>query len=253
MKVFQILGVKFHNLTIKEAISVVERFVALRKPHIICNPNVHNIMITMKDSEFRRILNECDLSLADGMGVVYASRFLGTPLKERISGRLLLPFLCELSVRNGYKLYFLGAEPGVAKKAAQVLQSEYLGLKIVGTYSPSFDFFIDQCENEKILQDIRCAQPDILFVAFGNPKQEKWIARNLHNLNVPVCIPVGSTFDVIAGRAKQPPKWMSKLGLEWIFRIVQEPKRLGKRYLIENPLFLFYLIKLKLGWKPSFK
>lgn len=237
----ELLGVKIHNLTTEEALRVSQEFIFSGRGHIICTPNVDDIIKARKDAEFRAIMNSADLSIPDGMGVICASRLLGKPLKGNVAGRLFLLKFCQLAAKEGYSIYFLGAAPGVALKAAKFLMQRYRGLRVAGTYSPSYGFLIGEKEDRRVVKSIKTAKPQALFVAFGSPRQEKWIKSHLEELQVPVCIGVGCAFDVIAGKVKESPKWMTRVGLEWLFRFTQEPKRLWRRYLIDDPCF-FYLI-----------
>jgi len=226
-------------------------FVACRKPHIVCTPNVDHITQAQRDEEFRSIINSADLAIPDGMGVVYASRLLGTPLLENVGGRPLLVAFCGLAALKGYSVFFLGSMPGVAEKAADILKQRFKGLVIAGTYSPPIDFENIDSENAKALNRVVRAHPDALFVALGAPRQEKWMHRHLASLDVPVSMAVGSTFDVISGEVRKAPNWMTDVGLEWLYRIHQDPRRLGKRYLVSIPFFVWQVLKQRIVLKQK--
>jgi len=217
-----ILGVKVHALTNTQTLALIEQFIAGRKAHQLVTVNPEFVVAAQHDEEFRQIINNAALALPDGVGLLKAARFLKTtPLPERVAGSDLVIRLAELSHQKGYRLYFLGAQEGVAEQAASKLKARYPNLQIAGCYAGS----PAPAENEPILQRILPTRPDILLVAYGAPKQDRWIARNLDRLQVPVCIGVGGSFDFIAGTAKRAPGWLQRLGLEWLHRLVMQPWR----------------------------
>jgi N-acetylglucosaminyldiphosphoundecaprenol N-acetyl-beta-D-mannosaminyltransferase len=231
------LGVPFDHVTIAESIARIEKMIASRRPHYVVTANVDFLVQAHRDVELRRILLEADLVLCDGTPLVWASRWLGNPLPERVAGSDLAPGLIRVAAEKGYRLFFLGAGPGVAIEAEAKLRREYPTLNIVGTYSPPFSHLLEM-NHEEIAQRIRDAKPDILLVGFGCPKQEKWIAMHHRALGVPVAIGVGATIDFLAGRVKRAPDWMRRTGTEWIYRLIQEPKRLYRRYAQDLTHFL---------------
>ena len=217
-----ILGVKVHALTTDLTLALIEEFIASDRPHQLVTVNPEFVVEARRDAEFRRILNAAALALPDGIGLLMAARFLRTTLlPERVPGSDLVARLAELSHQKGYRLYFLGAREGVAEKAAATLKELYPNLQIAGCYagSPMLD------ENEAIVQRILSVQPDILLVAYGAPRQDKWIARNLDRLGVPVCMGVGGSFDFIAGTVQRAPLWVQQLNLEWLHRLLMQPWR----------------------------
>ncbi len=216
-----ILGVRVDNVTTAEALELMARFVAEGWPHQVVTVNPEFVMEAQRNPEFRVVLHEAHLALPDGAGLLWASRLLGRPLRERVTGSDTLPLLARMAAQRGYRLYFLGAAPGVAEKAADVLRAAHPGLQIVGTYagSPARD------EEDAIVARVVAARPDFLFVAYGAPRQDLWIHRNLARLGVPVCMGVGGTFDFIAGVAVRAPLWMRRVGLEWLHRLWREPWR----------------------------
>jgi N-acetylglucosaminyldiphosphoundecaprenol N-acetyl-beta-D-mannosaminyltransferase len=179
--------------------------------------------------ELRRILLEADLVLCDGTPVLWASRWMGNRLPERVAGSDLAPALVRNAAEKGHRLFLLGAAPGVAEEARARLSLQHPTLNIVGTYAPPFSQLLEM-DHEEIARRIRAAEPDVLLVSFGCPKQEKWIAMHHRALGVPVTIGVGATIDFLAGRVKRAPAWMRHTGTEWLFRLVQEPRRLCRRY-----------------------
>jgi N-acetylglucosaminyldiphosphoundecaprenol N-acetyl-beta-D-mannosaminyltransferase len=242
-----ILGIQVDRVGMKDTISRIDQFIANRKPHIIVTPNVDHLIKARKDAEFKRIYDQADLAVPDGVPLLWAARFLGKPLVERVNGTDLFKILCAHAARSGYRVFFLGAAPGVAAKAARNLEKRYPGLNVVGTYSPPFDFFNDFSENQHIEEMIRAARPDILFVGLGAPKQEKWMHRRLHKLQVPVCVGIGASFEYVAGATRRAPQWMQKKGLEWLFRVLVHPGRYWKRYLVDDIKFFPLVLTQRLG------
>jgi N-acetylglucosaminyldiphosphoundecaprenol N-acetyl-beta-D-mannosaminyltransferase len=238
-----ILGVKVHALTTDLTLALVEVFIASGRPHQLVTVNPEFVIAAQHDAEFQRILNAAALALPDGIGLLMAARFLGTtPLPERVPGSDLVTRLAELSHQKGYRLYFLGAREGVAEKAAAALKARYPNLQVVGCYagSPGLD------ENEAIAQRILSARPDILLVAYGAPRQDKWIARNLDRLDVPVCMGVGGSFDFIAGVAARAPLWVQRLNLEWLHRLLMQPWR-WRRIWNAVPRFSWLVLRSRLA------
>lgn len=244
--IITICDVGIHNVTLKGAIDLIEQFIVKKKQAFIVTPNVDHIVKLQIDKKFKRIYKSASLVLADGMPLLLAARFLGTPLKEKISGSDLFPKLCEYSANKGYKLFFLGGRQGAVSIAKKALEDKYPQIKIVGVYSPPYGFEKDKKENGKIINMIKSTNPDILFVGLGAPKQEKWIYRHYKNLNVPVSIGIGVTFEFVAGMVKRAPVWMQKTSLEWFWRLMMEPRRLWKRYLVDDIKFFWLVFKQKL-------
>lgn len=235
-----ILGVAIDNLTMAEVLTIVEEQIAEGGFHQIATANVDFLVNAVKDDELHETLNRCDVVLADGMPLVWASRFLGTKLKERVAGADLVPNLARLSARCGYRIFMLGANEESSAGAARWMQNNYPGVCLSGRYSPAFRP-LEEMDHEGILNRIEAAKPDILLVAFGNPKQEKWIAMHRNRLKVPVCIGVGGSFEFLSGKIRRAPVWMQSNGLEWVYRTIQEPTRLAKRYLNNGAGLLRYL------------
>lgn len=224
-----LLGVPFDRVSAQETIARVDAMIASRQPHYIVTANVDFLVQAHRDVELRRILLEADLVLCDGTPLVWASRLLGNALPERVAGSDLAPLLLSSAAEKGHRVFFLGAAPGVAVAAAERLKREYPNLEIVGHYAPPYAALLEM-DHAQIVQRIRAARPDILLVSFGCPKQEKWIAMHHRTLGVPVAIGVGATLDFLAGRVKRAPAWMRHSGTEWVYRLLQEPRRLFRRY-----------------------
>jgi len=217
----EILGVGVDPMTYEGALAQIQSFVQKGVTHQVVTVNPEFVMRAQSDEPFRRVLNGADLVLADGIGLVWAARLLGHRLPERVAGSDLVPRIAQRAAEVGWRLYFLGAPPGVAERAAHILRERCPGLQVAGTYagSPAREM------KEAIVERIRAAHPDILFVAYGAPAQDRWIARNLSNLGVPVAMGVGGAFDFIAGRAERAPPWVQRLGLEWLHRLIHQPWR----------------------------
>lgn len=216
-----ILGMEIDNLTEDEAVQRIQEFIEAGTPHQVATVNTEFLMQAREDAAFRNVLATSDLALPDGAGLLWASRLVGCPLKARVTGVDLVRRLAKLAQERGYCLFLLGAAEGVALSVAEALKKEFPGLAVAGTHagSPAPE------EKEGIIDLIKRARPHLLFVAFGAPQQEVWIRRNLHCLGVPVVIGVGGAFDFISGRVRRAPIWMRSRGLEWLYRLVQEPWR----------------------------
>jgi N-acetylglucosaminyldiphosphoundecaprenol N-acetyl-beta-D-mannosaminyltransferase len=244
-KLLIILGVPIDDLTMEQALERIEEFIAhgraTGQSHQIATVNADFVTKSLDDPELRLILQECDLATADGMPLVWGARLLGVPLTGRVTGADLVPALAERAAQKGYSLYFLGGASGVAQRAKTILETQYPGLRVVGIFSPPVSSVLEM--DASIVENIRAAKPDILLVAFGNPKQEKWISMHAREVAVPVMIGVGGTLDFIAGITKRAPLWMQRAGLEWVFRLLQEPRRLWKRYVIDLGGFGYFFVR----------
>jgi len=221
LKTVEILGIRVHDVTWEEAFARVEGFIASAQPHQVVTVNPEFVMAARSNVDFRAVLNHADLALPDGVGLLWASRLLGRPLRERVTGSDFVPRFAVLAARRGYRLFLLGARPGVAAEAARALVSRNPGLQVVGTHagSPGVE------EEDEIVGLVRAAGPDVLFVAYGAPAQDLWIARNLQRLGVPVCMGVGGSLDFIAGVVPRAPVRVQRLGLEWFYRLIRQPWR----------------------------
>lgn len=229
-------SVPFAPFTLQETVDAVDALIEDRKPSYFITANLHYVMLTHEHHDLDPINTGAAFVLADGAPIVAASKRLPRPLPERVAGADLIFHLCESAAGKGRRLFFLGAPPGVAEEAAEKLSARYPGLQVVGTACPPFRKPTPE-EHEALLSRIREARPDILFVAFGQPKGERWISENLDRLGVPVSVQVGASLEFAAGRFLRAPKWMQKTGLEWLFRMLQEPRRLVSRY-ASNAAFL---------------
>jgi N-acetylglucosaminyldiphosphoundecaprenol N-acetyl-beta-D-mannosaminyltransferase len=232
----RVWGLPLAPVTFDQALDRIDELVAAGRPSLVVTANLNYAMLIDSNPRLRAVTERAALVLADGMPLVWWSKLGHRPLPERVAGSDLIYGISEHAARLGHRVYLLGAGPGVADEAAAKLVQKYSGLQIVGVECPPFRKLSAAEEREQI-ERIRGARPDILFVAFGQPKGEFWIDDRLDRLGVPVCIQVGATLDFVAGRVRRSPKWMQKTGVEWVYRMLQEPRRLAKRYL-DNFLFL---------------
>lgn len=228
------MNTEIDNLTMEETLQAIDQLIQENKSAYVVTPNVDHIVQLETNKELQDVYENASLILTDGKPLLWIAKWYGTPIKEKISGSDLFPLLCEMAAKKGYKMFFLGAAEGVAAKAAENLGNRFRGLQVVGTYSPPFGFEKNHEEMEKIKKMIKEANPEILIVGLGCPKQEKFMYHHSKELDVPVSFGLGASFDFEAGNIKRAPKWMADHGLEWLFRITQDPKRLVKRYLVDD-------------------
>jgi N-acetylglucosaminyldiphosphoundecaprenol N-acetyl-beta-D-mannosaminyltransferase len=228
-------GIEFDDLTTNEATSRIVELAKMRdRPRYVCTGNLDHLALASQDDDFRKAYEAADLVVADGTPIVWLSRLGGTPLKERVAGSDLFWTLGKASADVGVTLFFLGGAPGAADGAKAELEKRWPGAKVVGTYCPPFETFGTKEEQDRIVAEVKKANPDVLLVAFGAPKQEKWMLANKERLGVPVSIGVGGSFEMAAGMLKRAPVWMHNIGLEWFYRFSQEPRRLFQRYIVRD-------------------
>lgn len=222
------------NLTMAEMLNEIEKLIQKKNCSYVVTPNVDHIVRLEKDEELQKVYKNASLILTDGKPLIWISKWYKTPIKEKISGSDLFPRVCQLAANKNYTMYLLGAAEGVADTAARNLMKKYPGLNIVGTYSPPFGFEKNEQEMNKIKTQIQDVHPDILIVGLGCPKQEKFMYYHCKELGVPISFGLGASIDFEAGNIKRAPKWMSNHGLEWLYRFSKEPKRLFKRYFVDD-------------------
>mgnify|MGYP004476326549 FL=1 len=222
------------NLTMAETLNEIDKLIQKKNCSYVVTPNVDHIVRLEKDEELQKVYKNASLILTDGKPLIWISKWYKTPIKEKISGSDLFPRVCQLAANKNYTMYLLGAAEGVADTAARNLMKKYPGLNIVGTYSPPFGFEKNEQEMNKIKTHIQDVHPDILIVGLGCPKQEKFMYYHCKELGVPISFGLGASIDFEAGNIKRAPKWMSNHGLEWLYRFSKEPKRLFKRYFVDD-------------------
>ncbi len=235
-----VLGVGVSPITLAEAMGAADDWIARRQQHYVCVTTAHGVMESQGNETLRHIHNRSGLTVPDGMPLVWLCRRAGYPATERVYGPTLLLALCGHGVPHGYRHFFYGGVEGVASALAGRLHQRFPGLQVCGVYSPPFRALTPD-EDTRIVEMINTARPDVVWVGLGTPKQEWWMAGKLGRLEAPVLIGVGAAFDFHTGRVPQAPVWMQTRGLEWAFRLAQEPRRLWRRYLLGNPRFLFHL------------
>ena len=239
--IFPLLGLNLNNLTMDEAISVMQRTLEEKKQSAIyfVNPDCLNKMVS--DRKYFNTLKTGDYVFPDGIGLSIAGKMLGTPLRENINGTDMLPYLCRMAAAEGYPVFLLGGKPGIAEKAGQNISKTY-GVTIAGSADGYFDH---QHDSDAVIEQINSSGAAILLVAFGAPLQEIWIARHRQKLSPRVLMGVGGLFDFYSGTIRRAPRWIREIGFEWVYRILQEPGRMWRRYVIGNPLFLYRVMKWK--------
>jgi len=231
-----ILGVGIDILTSEEVLHRIEGWILSGKPHTLSFANPEIVMFARRRRDYREFINSADIVAPDGIGLIWASRIFGKPLKERVTGTDMMYYIAEASALKGFRLYFVGGRPGIAEEATEKLRALYPEVNVVGTWH---GFFSEE-EEQELIDDVISKKPDILVVCLGMYRQEMWIKRNKHRLNVPVCFGNGGALDFVSGRARRAPKWMLSCGLEWLFRLMREPLR-AKRQFILLPFVLLIL------------
>ncbi|WP_157369422.1 WecB/TagA/CpsF family glycosyltransferase [Zavarzinella formosa] len=228
-KPIRVWGLPLAPYTYEQTLDRVGELIAAGKPSFFITANLNYAMVSDDNPRLQSINEQAAFIVADGMPLVWWSRLGKRRLPERVAGSDLIYGLCERATKHGHRLFLLGAAPGIADKAAENLRSRYPGIQIVGVECPPFRALTD-AEKQEQEDRIRAAKPDLLFLAFGQPKGEFWMVDHLEKLGVPVMVQVGATLDFVAGKVRRSPKWMQKTGTEWIYRMAQEPRRLAGRY-----------------------
>ena len=247
MEKANILGVNIDLVRLDDVLAIIQETVTAGRRLLIAHVNVLGINIAYEQAWYREFLNGADLVYCDGMGVKLAGHLMGYDIPERFTLADWAWQLAEMGERCGFSLFLLGNPPGTAEKAAAHLQQLHHALNIAGTRHGFFDKTVGHPENEAILEQINVARPNILLVGFGMPVQEKWLEENWPRLGVNVAIACGALFEYLAGDLPRGPRWMTQNYLEWLARLLISPRRYWKRYLIDNPLFMFRVLRQKLG------
>jgi N-acetylglucosaminyldiphosphoundecaprenol N-acetyl-beta-D-mannosaminyltransferase len=237
-----ILGVNVSAITMDDALQAVAGWVSARAPHYVCVTPAHSVMECHDHPDLRAIYNASGLTTPDGMAIVWLLKWKGQKNVSRVYGPDLLLALSEYGVSRGYRHYFYGGAPGVAERLAGLLAQRFPGLCVAGIESPPFRPATDQ-EDLETIERIRSAQPDVVWVGIGSPRQERWMADHLEKFAVPALIGVGAAFDFLSGSKKQAPRWIQRSGLEWFYRFLQEPRRLFRRYILGYPRFVWLVLK----------
>jgi len=238
LKFVNIMGVRIHNVTMQEALDHLAGMLACGEKGYVVTPNAEIVYLGRRDEAARAVLNGAALSVPDGIGVVRAASVYGTPVKEKVAGVELAEKLLPILVQQDKSLYILGAKPGVAERAAKNLTEKYPGLRIAGVHDGYFK------EDGEVLPGIQESGADVCFVCLGAPKQEFFMARHRDALNVRMMLGLGGTLDSFAGTVKRAPKWMISMNLEWFYRLLKEPKRLGR--MMRLPKFVLAVLGKKI-------
>jgi N-acetylglucosaminyldiphosphoundecaprenol N-acetyl-beta-D-mannosaminyltransferase len=235
-----LMGCQVDNLSMEETLGRIEQFIQSGQPHQHVVVNVDKLVKASRDPGLRQIINDCALVNVDGMPVVWASRLLGKPLKERVAGVDLFEALMRRAGDKGWRVFLLGAREEVVSKVADTYQRKYPKLVLAGYRN---GYWKGEVEEAAVVEQIRASRADLLFVAISSPKKEQFLGRYQAEMKIPFAMGVGGTFDVAIGRVKRAPVWMQKSGLEWFYRFLQEPRRMFRRYFIEDMAFIWLFIK----------
>lgn len=233
------MGCRIDNLSMEETLLTIEGFIRSGQAHQHVVVNVDKLVKAQKDPELRRIINDCALINADGMPVVWASRLLGKPLKERVAGVDLFDALMGRAAEKGWRVYLLGAKEEIVAKVRELYTQRYPQLVFAGHRNG----YWKPEQEQQVVDDITAARADLLFVAISSPKKEQFLGAYQAQMRIPFAMGVGGTFDVFAGKVKRAPVWMQKCGLEWFYRFLQEPRRMFRRYFIEDMAFIGLLLR----------
>lgn len=232
-----ILGVRVSAVTMDDATAAIVSWIEDRTPNYICVTGVHGVMECQRDADLAQIHNLSGLTLPDGMPLVWMAHRLGFPAVRRVYGPDLMAEMSALSARRGYRNFYYGGSPGLAERLKASLERRYPGLHVVGTLSPPFRE-LTSAEDDEVTAAIAAARPDIVWIGLSTPKQERWMKSHVGRVHAPVLVGVGAAFDFLSGNKRQAPRWMQRNGLEWLFRLSCEPRRLAGRYLRNNPEFI---------------
>ncbi len=242
LRTVEVLGVRVHDVTYKEAIDCILWHIATRVPAIVVTPNTEFVMQAQRDPDFRNVLNSAALAIPDGIGLVLGSRLLGNRIRDHVRGTDLVEKLAAIAAVEGHRFFLLGAGEGVADLAARRLKARYPGLQVAGVYAGSPDVSQDNATRAAIRA---AGKIDVLLVAYGARKQEQWMARNQATLGIPVAIGVGGALDFFSGRAKRAPRWIRRLELEWLYRLLRQPSRWRRQLALPQFAFLVLLAWLR--------
>jgi N-acetylglucosaminyldiphosphoundecaprenol N-acetyl-beta-D-mannosaminyltransferase len=247
------MGVRIHAISNAELLQGISYAIKVKNKIVISNVNVHAMNLAFENLRFREFLNSSDIVFCDGYGVKFGAKIHGIEIPYRYTPPDWIQSLCELCVKDDYSLYFLGAKEGVADQAAEKLIEKNPNLKILGTHHGYFSKYSGDPENEAVIAEINSLNPDIIILGLGMPLQEYWLMDNWVRVNSLIAIPAGAIFDYISENVYRFPNLVTENGFEWLARLIVEPKRLWRRYLIGNPLFIWRVYKYKYGLGPTYK
>lgn len=246
IKRIDVLGVGVDPITVGELHAGIQHHVREGGHALVLNANVHCLNLAYRDRDLRDLLNRAEIVFCDGSGVMLAARILGCRIPERITYADWMWQLADFATSEGFSLYFLGARPGVAEKAARRLRERYPNLQIAGVHHGYFDRTPESPENEAVIREVNAAAPDILVLGFGMPLQERWLMQNWDQIDARVALTGGAVFDYVSGELRRGPRLLTDNGFEWLARLFVEPGRLWRRYVLGNPLFLARVLRQRL-------
>lgn len=241
----RILGVSIDNLSLDQVLDSIQTMIEERQKCVVAYVNIQALNLAHQIPEFRAFINCAGLVFCDGFGVLLAAKLLGQRLEYRFTPPDWFPRLMQICAARGFSVFFLGAAPGVVERLAERYLAEYPGLRVAGTHNGYFDKTPGSTENTALLEQINLSSADILVIGFGMPLQERWLQDNWEQLNIHVALPTGAMFDYLGGVTRRAPRWMTDHGFEWLGRLIIEPRRLWKRYLIGIPLFFARVLRQK--------
>lgn len=239
------MAINVNNLTLTETADAIAHFIEEKRKAYVVEVNTDVMIKIEEDAYLRQITNEADLVLVDGQPLVWVAKMYKQPVKEKVSGSDLSLELCRRAAEKGHTLFILGGKDGIAEQAKQRLETQYPGLQVVGTCAPPFGFEKDEKELARIREMISAVRPDIVLACLGCPKQEKWIYENYRDIDAGVFLCAGATVDFLAGNVRRAPAWISRIGMEWFYRFLKEPKRLFKRYFVDDMKIIGLILKYR--------
>ena len=239
----ELFGVRFSNASFEEVCRWADEKIARRSPAYVFTPNVDHVCRLHRDAEFREAYAGAGLRVPDGVPLIWCARLLGKPLREKLSGSDLVPRLSAYAAEKGYRIFFLGAGEGIAEEAARKLREKHPSLQVAGCYSPPMHFECDPEQNQETVERVRASRADMCFVALASPRQELWLWHYTTAMEVPVVLGIGAGLDFAAGRVPRAPLWVQRIGCEWLWRLMHEPRRLWRRYLVDDSYFLILLLR----------
>jgi N-acetylglucosaminyldiphosphoundecaprenol N-acetyl-beta-D-mannosaminyltransferase len=237
-----ILGVHVSAIDMNAATATLESWIHAGTPNYVCITGVHGVMESWRNPALREVHNAAGMVTPDGMPLVWMAHCLGFPNVRRVYGPDLMRSMTALSAQHGYRNYYFGGRPGTPERLQAALLRAHPGLQVAGTFSPPFGE-MSEAEDEAVVQQINATMPDIVWVGLSTPKQERWMASHVRRIHAPVMVGVGAAFDFLAGDKRQAPLWMQRNGLEWLFRMASEPRRLAGRYIKNNPAFIYQALR----------
>lgn len=237
------MDLEIHDVDFDETVARATGALSAGRSFVIATPNVDYVIRAHRDPSFRSAINAADLRVPDGMWIVRASRIAGTPLRATVTGRLLIPALAAFAARSNIPVALVGGPPGVAERAAANLTRLFPGLRIVLATAPQMGFVVGSVEDARLVEVVKRSGAQLVLVALGAPRQERWMAEHRRELEGCVMVGIGAGLDIVAGRFREAPRWMTRAGLEWAFRLVQEPRRLARRYLVDDPAIFSWAVR----------